>query len=286
MTKRIQLLTVLLIAVAVLGLSGCTAKVVNIPPGYVGKVLMPTGWKDGVIESGQVDIGQTDTDGRGNRLVLLEATSVTIKEVFDKANQNNNNEDHRIITMKGNNKMPLAVDIYVQVMVPDDPKMRDSIFAQVTPVPEKDNDRVSKITLEQVYNQFAKMTIRGKTRQIFTGYAGYDDVMLKYEAVSSLVAGMITNTFTVNKVPLKLIAGQLSNVKADETVWKAENDKASAAATASAIEQVGVALRSNPGYLEKYKWDVLKEIAGKQNLTIIVNDGRAGGMSYTLPQQK
>jgi len=281
MTKRIVL--ILTLALICLGLTGCS-KIENVPPGYVGKLLTPTGWEDKYYEAGQVDIGDTDSEGRGNSLVLLEATSVTIKESFAKPGPENGNEDHRVITKTKN---PLAVDIYVQVMVPDDKKMRDSIFAQVTPIPLKDHDRVSTITLEQVYKQFAQMTIRGKTRQIFAGYDNYDQIMANYDQVSKVVAGMIAQTFIENKVPLKLVMGQLSNVKADETVWTAENQKASAAAQVSVIEQIGDAIRRNPGYIEKYKWDVLKEIAGRQNLTIIVNSGgHDGGMSYTLPPSK
>ncbi len=271
----------LVLALAILGLAGC-GRMANVPPGYIGKMLTPTGWQDKVWEAGQVDIGDTDSLGRGNQMVICEATSVTIKEAFSKPSAENGNEDHRIIAK---DKTPLAVDIYVQVMVPDEKKMRDSIFAQVTPVPIQGQDRASKITLEQIYSQFARMTIRGKTRQIFAEYKGYMDVMSKYDQVSKQVAGMIAETFRETKVPLKLVAGQLSNVKADETVWAAENQAAAAAAQVSVINDIGTAMRNNPAYLEKYKWDVLKDIAGKQNLTIIVDGGR-GGMSYTLPSQK
>jgi|SRR3989344_2568500 len=272
----------IMIALTALFLTGCGNEIKNIPPGYIGKMLTPTGWEDKTWEAGQVDIGVADFSGRGNSLVICEATSVTIKESFDKPSAANGNEDHRIIAK---DKTPLAVDVYVQVMVPDDKKMRDSIFAQVTAFPEKDNDRVRKITLEQIYNQFARMTIRGKTRQIFSEYSGYQDVMTKYDQVSKQVAGMIAETFKETRVPLKLVAGQLSNVKADATVWAAENEKAAASAQVAVIDAIGTAMRNNPAYLEKYKWDVLKDIAGKQNLTIIVDGGR-GGMSYTLPSSK
>jgi hypothetical protein len=275
-------LTVASLACAI-WLSSCGAKVANIPPGYIGKILTPTGWEDKIYEAGQVDLGKPDGQGRGNQLVICEATSVTIKEQFGKPSADNGNEDHRVITKQ---KTPLAVDVYVQVMVPDDKRMRDSIFAQVTPVQWKDAERVSGITLTQIYQQFAQMTIRGKTRQIFSAYKDYDEVMTRYDEASKVVGGMIAETFAQNKVPLKLVAGQLSNVKADETVWAAENQKAAAAAQVAAIEQVGEALRRNPGYIQKYQWDVLKEIAGKQNLTIIVNGGQGSNISYTLPQQK
>ena len=280
--KSVRVMGVFATIVITVFTSSCNNKVVSVPPGYIAKMLTPTGWEDKVYEAGQVDIGTTDSVGRGNQLVLCEATSVTIKEQFAKPSPENGNEDHRIITK---DKTPIAVDVYVQVMVPDDKKLRDSIFSQVTPTPEGDQGRVSKITLDQVYTQFAKMSIRGKTRQIFSGYNGYMDVMQHYDEASKRVGGMIAETFEENRVPLKLVGGQLSNVKADETIWTAENRKAAAQAEASAIETVGAAIRANPGYLEKYKWDVVRDL--KQNVTLIINDaGRGGGVSYTLPAQK
>lgn len=251
---------------------GCSpAAIEDVPPGYIGKILTPTGWKDGVYEAGQVDIGQLDAERRGNRLINCEASSVTVKESFSGPSEANGNEDHRIVTQK---KVPLAVDLYVQVAVPDDPKTRDSIFAQVTPRPSKNDERVSWIYLQDIYNQFAQMDIRGKTRQIFTSYKDYDDVMAHYDDVNKKISAMIIDTFKQSKVPLKLISGQISNVKADATVWEAENKRAAATAEVDTINAIGKAIRENPGYLEKYKWDQLKDMAGK-GVTVIVNDGGA-----------
>jgi len=280
--KRNKLALLILVAILpLLSLTGCNNDIRSVPPGYIGKMLTPTGWENQIHEAGQLDIGVQGWDGRSNQLVICEATSVTIKESFGKPTKEVS-EDHRII---GKDKVPFSVDMYVQVMVPDEKKLRDSIFAQVTPKPLQGGDgRVSRITLSDIYIRFAQMTIRGKAREIFTEYQGYQDVMGQYNLVSKRIAGMIAETFEENKVPLKLLAGQLSNVKADETVWAAENQKAAATAQVEVIDKIGVAMRNNPAYLEKYKWDVLKEIAGKQSLTIIVNSGGDGGrMSYTLP---
>jgi hypothetical protein len=264
LTKSVAVLILILLAI------GCQNQIENIPPGFVGKLLTPTGWKKGILEAGQVDIGVLDWDHRGNQLILCEATSVTVKESFAKA-EGENGEDHRIITA---DKIPLAVDIYVQVAVPEDEQMRDSIFAQVTPNPVANSTRVSMIKLTHVYIQFAQMMIRGKTREIFGKYKSYNEVMNNYAQISTEVSGMIALTFKEAKVPLALIAGQLSNVKPDKTVWDSENLRAAAIAQADAIKLVGDAIRRNPGYIQKYSWDVIGQIAGKQNLTIIVTDGR------------
>jgi len=67
---------------------------------------------------------------------------------------------------------------------------------------------------------------------------------------------------------------QLSNVKQDPAVFKAQNDLAAAAAQADAIAKIGEAIRRNPEYREYMKWQFLKEIAAtgtqKGTSTLIV----------------
>ena len=264
-----------LLVVVVISLTSC-AKIVNIPPGYVGKILTPTGWESKIYEMGQMDIGDFDNEGRGNRAVMLEATSVTIKEQFKTSDKDG--EDHRIMSK---DRIPLVVDIYMQTQLPAEKRMRDSIFAQVTPKPGADDQRVFKITLEEVYVRFAKMTIRGKTREIFSRYTA-DQVMTNYERVNKEIKAMVSDTFTRNKVPLDLIDGQLSNVKVDPKIWDAMNKKVAAERDVKTINMIGEAIRKNPGYIQKYKWDQLEKISGK-GVTIIVNDGGGRDVGYNIP---
>ena len=78
---------VVLLASAI-GISGCTTNVVNIPAGFVGKMLTPTGWQDKWLEAGQVDLGVKNSNGTYNTLVLLEVTSTTVKESFLQEGEN------------------------------------------------------------------------------------------------------------------------------------------------------------------------------------------------------
>lgn len=266
------------LAATLLILVGCgpQPEVYNVPSGYVAKVLTPTGWQNGIQEAGQIDLGAPDMQGRGNQLVFLEASAARMKESFA-APGGDNTEDHRVLTR---DKTPIAVDFYVQVAVPSDKATRDSIFAQITPTVAEDNNRVGYIYLHDVYEQFASPIIRGKTREIFSKYGSYTAVMDNYSKVNDEIALMVAQTFKQTQVPLKLVAAQLSNVKADSTIWEAENKRAAAVAEVSTIEAIGKAIRENPGYLQKYKWDVLREAAGK-GTTIIVSDGEKPGV--TLP---
>lgn len=250
----------------------------NIPPGYVGKLLTPTGWDDKVLEAGQVDIGELDSNKRGNTLVLLEATSVTVKETFGSADSNKDQQDHRVMLKKGT---PVATDIYVQVMVPTDPKLRNAVFAMITPDDKEGEPRIKAIYLGNVYARFAQMSVRGKVREIFARYDDYSDIMRNYAKVNAEVATMVAEVFKQNKVPLELVSAQISNVKPDETVWAANNKMASADAEVAAIEKVGKAMRENPGYLQFKKWETIEKVAGRNNLTIII--GGKEDVNYTVP---
>ncbi len=102
----------------------------------MGKELTPTGFADEILESGQVDLGPENNNGTSTSLVLLEVTTTSIKESFDADGVDKNEAgDHRVRTKDG---APVAVDIYVQVAVPQDKKLRDGIYAMISPEPTGD----------------------------------------------------------------------------------------------------------------------------------------------------
>ena len=255
--------------------SSCS-NIENVPPGYKAKILTPTGWQKGIINAGQVDIGKLTSNGTGNSLVLLEATTITIKESFMKSNDDN--EDHRVRTKDGT---PLTVDIYVQVALPVEDKTLDEAFASVTPKPNPADKRVYSVTLEDIYTRFAKMTVRGKVREIFARYKDADAVMGDYGKVNAEIGVMALDVFEKSGAPCQLISAQLSNVKEDEDVLKSKNENIAAQNQAKSIEQIGEALRRNPEYATFMKWQTLKDMAGK-GVSIYVIDGEKGPV-LTLP---
>jgi hypothetical protein len=262
-------------------LVGCSNDVKQIPAGYIGRVLTPTGWEQKMLEAGQVDLGTSNSNGTYNTLVLLESTSTTIKEQFMSAEMSPDKQDHRILTKKGT---PLAVDVYIRGMIPDQDTERNSIFAQVTPIAGS-IDKVSTISIQAIYEHFAMMDVRSKVRAIFAKYDDYQDVYAHYTDISNGIGTMIVTTFAENKVPLKLQNEQLGNVKPDETLWTAQNQAAAASSQVSAINALGDALRKNPGYLQYMKWEALKKIAetgsAKGTNTLIITDGQTDQIGST-----
>jgi regulator of protease activity HflC (stomatin/prohibitin superfamily) len=275
MTTKLTFLSLMLF------LCGCTGPAVrSIPAGYNGRVLTPTGWEQNTRSAGQVDLRGPAWSGSFSVLVLLEATSTTVKEQFLEANADGgkqDNTDHRVTTKDG---APLSVDVYIRAMLPDDEATRNRIFTLVTPAADQQDDRVRRISIQNIYERFARMKIRNNIRMIFAGYPNYKEVAANYGGLNAKISGMVVKTFEEDHVPLKLQDVQLSNVKQDPTVFKAQNDLAAAEAQADAIARIGEAIRKNPEYRDYMKWQSLKEIAAtgtqKGTNTLIVVDGNSG----------
>lgn len=250
-------------------LTSCSTDVITIMPGYKAKILTPTGWQDKLYDAGQVDIGNF-RNGEGNSLVLIEATTVTVKESFTDAYNSPDKQDHRIMTSSGT---PLTVDIYVQFEFPQDDKLINNAFIQVTPVKYQDQSRVYIITLEDIYKKYAQMNVRGKTREIFAKYKNDAEAIENYEKANAQISKMIIDVFAESKAPLHLISGQLSNIKVDNMIWEMKNKLQAAETDVKIIKIQSDALAQNPQYLEKLRWESLIKISEKGNL-IIMTDGK------------
>ena len=247
---------------------GCSNEIREIPAGYVGKKLMPTGWEKGIREAGQVDIGVTNGDGTYTSLVLLEATSISTKESFNQAK--NEGEDHRVLI----GKTPVSVDVYVRMRVPVDPQKRDAIFAQITPVSA--GERVSRITVTKLYEQFAQMDIRSGIRSILQKQTEVSYIITHMDEFNDKLGAMAITMFERSGVPLEVQNVTLSNVKMDQTVWEAENQKAAALAQVEAISKIGAALRANPEYGLFKKYDTYEKIKDKIGSFTIIDGSPSG----------
>lgn len=251
---------------------GCGNVIKEIPAGYIGKKLTPSGWDKGILEAGQVDLQEQNSDGTFTKLVTLEATSISLKESFNQSTEQG--EDHRILI----GKTPVTVDVYVRMMVPQDADKRNAIFAQTTPTAI--DERVSTITVAKIYAQFAQMDIRSGIREVLQKQTDVSYISTHLDEFNDKLGAMAIKMFERSGVPLSVQNVTLSNVKMDATVWEAENQKAAAIAQVDAINKVGAALRANPEYQAfatmNKKYDTYKELAAKIGTFTIIDGNPAG----------
>ncbi|MDO8559251.1 MAG: hypothetical protein Q7R84_02860 [bacterium] len=278
-------LVVIVLAIAFATI-GCTQnQFVEIPAGFVGRVLTPTGFTGEFLPAGQVDIGIIEPNtGKQNFLILLEITSVTIKEQFLGKQANKDGEDHRVTTR---DMVPISVDIRLKAMVPNDNKVWNDIVAQVTATQYTNNPRVKAVRVQDIYERFPAMDVRGKVREIIGPYENYIELLRAQgmgadgkSPLNEKFKAAFIKAFNDNKTPLTLQNVELSNIKADEEIWAQENRKAAMVSIKMQITEIGDTLRDHPEYLQYLKYQTMKDVAaiGSQTgtNTIIISDMNSG----------
>jgi regulator of protease activity HflC (stomatin/prohibitin superfamily) len=261
------LLVVLAAVVSMLSI-GCSGPAIkDIPGGYVGIILTPSGWDGQIREAGQVDIGAQDMAGRGNTLVLIESTSKTIKETFVKSGE----EDHRMYTK--DLTMPLNADLYFNVTVNVDQDGRISskaikyILNTITPQGTGD-PRVKTIGVDLIYARLAQPAVRGKARDLFSSYGNYEEVIANQAKVSKEAEGVVQECFGSNHVPMSVVSVQMSNIKPDQDIVAAQTKQVMASSEVQRIEEVGKALEKYPAAGILY---IIEAIKANPNAVVIIN---------------
>lgn len=254
----------------------------RVPAGYVGKVLTPNGWQKGVIEAGQVNLGGTDMDNRSNSLVLLEASGTQVKEQFMEKDPKDA-QDHRIITSggPGASQMSVATDVYIRLRVPADEALRNRVYAEITAGVDKDNSRISWITVQGIYNRFVQQESRSIIRRIIGGYADDLDIQKHRVEIETQIKAALFERMQELGVPLELQSVTLSNVMPDKSVMDSRNRNNSASAEVQAIDSIGAAIARNPRYIDLQQVQAMERVcteSGKAGhpCTMIVGIDGAG----------
>ena len=236
----------------------------DVPAGHIGKVLTPNGWQKGISEAGQVNLGGQDVDGKRNSLVFLESTAVQVKEQF----KDESGVDNRIISSGRTatdgtrvGQIPLTADVYLRLRVPADLRLRNRVFAEITPQKSENDERVSTITVQRIYNRYAMQEARAIIREVLGSYEDDLDVNLKRGEIQKKLTGDILKRLEDLGVPLQLQSVSLSNVAPDREIQQNRNKSVGAAAQAQTIQQVGKALASNPGYARIREIEAMEMVA-------------------------
>jgi len=272
-----------LVAVPMLfGIISCSSSFANVPAGYMGKLLTPTGWDSRILEPGQVDLGLLGNGGIGNSLVLLEGTTTTVREKFQEAAANIDKVDDRVLTKDG---VPLTLTVYIRLTAPADIQTRNAIFAQMTPNISK--DRVSTIMLQDVYSKFAAMDVRNKIRAITASYNDYKSLYADFYGANERIDHAVETVFKDNDVPLVFQNAGISNAKPDQKVCDAENEKVASQARADAMNIMSEAIKADPNNLITLKWQYLQKIAEvaaeSGTKIIIISDTSSPEITSQLP---
>jgi hypothetical protein len=172
--------------------------------------------------------------------------------------------------------------MYVQIAVPADLTARDGIFSMVTAKPLPGVQRVSVITVEDIYNRFTHLAIRGSVRSIFAQYKNTDEIMQNYDKINAQIAESAIQAVKQSNAPFQILGAQLSNVKEDPAILASKNKLVGTSNEVLSIEKIGNAIRNNPGYLDARRLDVLEKAAGNSKSNLVIMDSR-GNVNLALP---
>jgi hypothetical protein len=117
------------------------------------------------------------------------------------------------------------------------------------------------------------MTVRGKVREIFAGYKDAESVMANIEKINGQITLASHEIFKNSGAPVSLMSVSISNIKEDDEILKSKNELIAAQNEAQSIALIGRAMRENPQYLEKYKWDVISSFSDQTGNTLILSEG-------------
>jgi|SRR3989338_3696067 len=254
---------------------GCEASYHGVPPNDIAMMLTPTGYEDKIYTPGQVDIGQVQANGSQNRLVLIQRSGIEVKEPFIGKEASEDKEDHRCLT---GDKAPVTLDVRLLFALPDYERPEGKkdlarIFLLGNPKEvEGSAGRVLRISADSVYAEQAKQSVRGKIRQICSGYKDFDAIFSAFakEGEGSLVIkieGAVADVLREKNVPLRLVSGFPSNLKPDPSVTDAIAAQQVAEKRVEAIQTITDFLDKDSTGTRRlvYQMQVWQEIVAKGN---------------------
>lgn len=245
----------------------------DVPPNDIAMMLTPVGYDGKIYTPGQVDLGDLDNNGRGNRLVLIQRSGVEVKEaLLGRDSAGNDGEDHRCLV--GPNKEPMSLDVRLILALPnyDTPSGQADLarlFLLGNPVATS-RPRVLMLTAQSVYADQAQLQVRGKIRQICAQYSSFDAAFTAFadegpNGFSHKIEEAVAQSLNDTRVPLHLVNAVVSNMKPDQSVIDAIAAKQAAEKRIEAIRVVTDFLKDDADGAKRlvYKMQVIQEIVAK-----------------------
>lgn len=184
---------------AVAALSGC-GEVVEVPPGYVGKVSTPQGLSEDVVRPSKLRLSNLCLTC--DNLILLQASDEAVKETL------------KVFIPK--DRLNLDVDLRGTISLSDDKEVVNQVFRRITP---EGDGRVTVIPLRKVYFTYAQPVIREAARSVLTQHS-IMEIMENRDAISEAIRAAVDAR--LKRAPIKLLHLGLANIQPPEVITRAQ----------------------------------------------------------------
>lgn len=293
--KTTKTLTAIALAFSAFALAGCYGPQVQVPSGYVAKLVTTSGMTGDIIQPSMFRLNSNCVDC--DRATLLEVSDRPIKEAIE--------------VFMPKDQLKLNFDMTGTIRIPNDVKVINNIFDRIpsTPVNEgwpgtEDSSRVNIISFETVYNTYGKDVIREVSRSIVAKYTinqileNRDGIVAEISAaVREKTKGtpieIVRMSFGAIALPEVIVNAKENGAEREEQLRAAEANRQLAlkrqeielieADTVRLVDQK-LAQGSSPVIMQQRWLKIMETLAGNQAKTVYVMPAQAfGDPSIMMP---
>lgn len=193
-------------------LSACGARV-EVPPAHLGKIVTKDGYREGTIPVSKFRLDPCMW--YCDNLVLLDASDVATPEKME-------------IFMPTDK---LNISLTVQTTLAVNPEKAESLFNSIQPLSSdkyhpdlENNDRVSIISWDDVYETYAKQIVLTETREYLSRYS-IAEVTSSLEKINSDIREVLAKRIE-ERTPFRVRYAGVTNIKYPDIITKAQENAA------------------------------------------------------------
>lgn len=192
----------LVIGLSVL-IAGCGERV-EVPPGFVGKVMTKDGYQEGLIPTSKLRLAPCIS--YCDRMVIMDNTDKSYVEpmtVFIPAD-----------------KLNITVDLRATLAV--DPKRAEPLFNKLPQAPS--TDQLSVISGDSIYNTYGKQVLQAEVRSYLTKYS-ISEIASNGEKINADIQVLLSKVMG-ERTPFNVRYAGLTNIKYPDIITQAQENSA------------------------------------------------------------
>lgn len=189
-------------AMAVL-MVGCGERV-EVPPGFVGKVMTKDGYQEGLVPTSKLRL--SPCINYCDRMVIMDNTDKSYVEPME-------------VFIPGD-KLNIKVDLRATLSV--DPNKAESLFNKLPQ--QSQNDYLSVITAESIYSTYGRQILQAEVRALLTKYT-ISEISSNNERINSEIQVLLSDVMG-KRTPFTLKYAGLTNIQYPQIITQAQENSA------------------------------------------------------------
>lgn len=182
---------------------GCGERV-EVPPGFVGKIMTKDGYQEGVISTSKFRLPACLT--YCDRLVLMDNTDKSYVEPME-------------IFIPGD-KLNIAVELRATLAI--NPQKADPLYSKLPQVTQ--TDQLSLISGESIYNTYAKQILQAEVRAYLTKFT-IAEIASNNEKINSEIQVLLQKVMS-ERTPFMVRYAGLTNIRYPKIITDAQENSA------------------------------------------------------------